>query len=545
MDGKSQRGSSAGEERVPDLMQESAERGRVNKDIGKRRALETKQQREESYLASLIRSSNDAIISVDQNGILLSWNKGAEKLLGYTGKEIIGSSVYETILPEDLREESVSILARLREEGSVEAFETERMAKGGVKVPVSVSMTAVLKDEQGVPTVTMAVMRDIREKKVAEERLARTEKLKALGELAQGVAHDFNNLLTGILGRVQLMIRQWKEKGIPEETLRHLETVESLALKGADTVRRIQEFSRQESDSSVQGVVDINGLLLDIVQVTRPMWKDSAQGRGLVYDVVTRLDSLPGYQGNPDVLREAFYSLIVNAIEASEHGGEIVVETHATEENILIRIIDKGKGISPEVRRRAFDPFFTTKGAQGSGLGLSMAYSAVVRHGGEIALEENPGGGTIAQIKLPVRRGQDSTNRYGGKGKNVLIIEDEEHILELLEEILRIGGYEVWKASSGQRGIEIFQQEDIHLVLTDLGMPRITGWEVAKQCKDLKKSVPVVLLTGWKQFLDTWITDSPYVDAVLEKPFRMEEILTTVSCLLSDKEEDVQRSGLA
>jgi CheY-like chemotaxis protein len=309
--------------------------------------------------------------------------------------------------------------------------------------------------------------------------------------------------------------------------------MESLALKGADIVRRIQEFSRQDIDVSAQELIDINQLLMEAIEVTRPIWKDMAQGKGLLYRIETRFSTLPKFMGNPDALKETFYNLVVNAIEASEQGGDIVVETHSTIDTIIIRIVDNGKGISPEVKKKAFDPFFTTKGPQGSGLGLSMAYSTVVRHGGEIELKENPGGGTVVEIAFPITKKIPLAQSYVGEGKNILVIEDEEHIQELVEEILRINGYKVWKADSGQQGMEIFQKEDIHLVLTDLGMPSITGWEVARYCKSMKKQVPVILLTGWKQF-DVGKAESCFVDAILEKPFKIEEMLQIISALLSE-----------
>jgi len=496
--------------------------------------LETKLKRRDSYLAHILVHARDAIISVDAGGIVVTWNKGAERMLGYGEKEAVGTSIYSAIVPEDYKAafaEGIAKARRSHEPGEV--FEAEVLSRDKERIPVLVSITG-LADEGGVlADVAVVTATDIREKKLIEEDLIRTERLKAVGELAEGVAHDFNNLLAGILGRVQLLMRQWKQKGIPEESLRSLEVVESLALRGAETVRRIQDFARRQADLAVQGILDLNRILHEVIEVARPLWKDMAHGKGLVYEIEKRFGASLPCAGNAEALRGAFYNLFVNAVEASEEGGEICVETEDREGWVVVRISDKGRGIPAEDRRRVFDPFYTTKTSQGLGLGLSAAYSTVVRHGGEIEVKENPGGGTIVEVRLPAVRDVPGAALAPQERKHILVIEDEQHIRDLLKDILEATGHTVWKAASGREGLELLKKKDVDLVITDLGMPGMTGWEVAKQCKEVKGSVPVLLMTGWDPPPGGQIVSSRYVDGILSKPFKMDEIVEAALFWLS------------
>src|SRR5436853_5196834 len=204
----------------------------------------------------------------------------------------------------------------------------------------------------------------------AQDQLVRTEKLRALGEMASGVAHDFNNLLASILGRAQLTLQQ-----VSQPQLRQwLQLIERAALDGAQTVRRLQEFTRIRRDQPFVAV-DLNEVVREALEMTQARWREEAVSRGVMLEVKNDLAALPKVAGDPVELREALTNLILNAVDAMPGGGVLTLTTAVVDGAVVVTVGDTGVGIPPATRDRIFDPFFTTKGPQGTGLGLSMTYA--------------------------------------------------------------------------------------------------------------------------------------------------------------------------
>jgi len=373
--------------------------------------------------------------------------------------------------------------------------------------------------------------------KAAQEQLVRTEKLRALGEMASGVAHDFNNLLAAILGRVQLI-----QQKVDDPTLkRWLEVIEQAALDGAQTVRQIQEFTRVRRDQPTQ-TVDLNRVVRDAVEVTRPRWQSEPQSRGLDVRVIERLESVPPVDGHPAELRDVLANLILNAVDALPHGGTITIATHPANGAVEVSVTDTGQGMSDSVRRRIFEPFFSTKGPKGRGLGLAMVYGIVSRHGGGIAVESKEGVGSTFTVHLPISGDQptaaapprqllsDSTIR-------VLVIDDEEHVREILADMLRLLHHEVVVAEYGAQGIERFRGDTFDLVMTDLAMPGTSGWQVAQAIKAFRPDVPVILVTGWGVEVPADQLRASGVDRVLTKPFGLEDVREVVASFRNRAEQ--------
>ena len=238
------------------------------------------------------------------------------------------------------------------------------------------------------------------ELKQAQDQIIRTEKLKALGEMASGVAHDFNNVLAVILGNIQLLSYQLDHLS-PEDVRERLKAIERSSKDGAETIRRIQEFTgiRRDKDFSP---VSVKELVQGVMVMTEPRWKDQAQSKGIQIELSTRFENVPFILGNPSELREVFTNIIFNAIDAMPEGGKLTFSTHHSAEDwVEVRISDTGIGMTEEVKRRIFDPFFTTKGVTNSGLGMSVSYGIIKRHGGEILVESEPGKGSTFAIHLP------------------------------------------------------------------------------------------------------------------------------------------------
>jgi len=254
---------------------------------------------------------------------------------------------------------------------------------------------------------TIIYLKDVTEKKQMEEGLIRSEKLRALGEMAAGVAHDLNNVLGAILGRVQLiqleLRREEEAKGaFPGDSLqKELGVIEQAAKDGAHTINKIQEFTRSKTDESQFVPVDINEVLEGAFEFLKTKIKDEADARGIHNQVRMVKHPLPPVMGSPSELREVFLNLLLNSMDAMPRGGTITLRTEPRNGHVTVEVSDDGVGMSESIRHRIFDPFFTTKGVRRSGLGLSVTYGIIRRHHGEIEVESGEGLGTTFRINFP------------------------------------------------------------------------------------------------------------------------------------------------
>jgi CheY-like chemotaxis protein/anti-sigma regulatory factor (Ser/Thr protein kinase) len=315
------------------------------------------------------------------------------------------------------------------------------------------------------------------------------------------------------------------------ELKKGLEIIEKASLDGAETVRRIQEFSRRRADDKYFTNVDINELIEHALEFTKVRWKDEAESKGIKIQIKKEISSPATIIGSASELREVFTNLINNAIDAMPQGGKIRITTFKENSYIGIKIEDTGMGISEAISDRIFDPFFTTKGPQATGLGMSVSYGIITRHKGTISVDSQEGRGTAFTIKIPAKAVKEikdeKTQELVKKERknNILIVEDEEDIRILLSEILASDGHTVSTASSGKKGIEVFKKGSFDLILTDLGMPGMSGWEVASTIKKLAPEVIIAVITGWGIQIDKDELKQHGVDIIVNKPFKVDQIL--------------------
>jgi signal transduction histidine kinase/CheY-like chemotaxis protein len=372
--------------------------------------------------------------------------------------------------------------------------------------------------------------RAYRDLAAAQDQLVRTEKLRALGEMASGIAHDFNNLLAAILGRAQLMLGRVHDP----QLVRWLQVIERSALDGAQTVRRLQEFTRVRRDAPLVPV-DLNDIVTDALEMTQSRWRDEAQSRGITIDLDTDLASVPSMAGDGAGLREVFTNLILNAVDAMPTGGRLGVSTRATATGIDVVVRDTGMGMSETVRQRIFDPFFTTKGPQGTGLGLAMTYGIVSRHGGSITVESREGVGSTFRLTFPVAADAVAAPPPIGEPATTvpalrcLVVDDEETVGTVLGDVLEMSGHEVVVMTDAKEAIERFRAQAFDMVFTDLAMPGLSGWQVSRAVKAIAPSVPVFLVTGFGVELSAEERRTHGVEGVLAKPLRIEEVNAAVS----------------
>jgi PAS domain S-box-containing protein len=518
---------------------------KLKKEIEERKQAEAELKKSKDFLESVIESSKDGIVICDEKGYILSVNTAMEKMSYFRKEELIGRYISK-LLPwdRDIREKLAEKMEELFEKGST-SFETVAKTKEGKKVYVEYN-DSMIKDDKGNCLAAVSIVRDITERKKMEQQLIRFEKLRSLGELAGGVAHDFNNELAAILGRAQLLRKLFKlEEGIPErrksyiDLKKGLEIIEKAALDGAETVRRIQEFSRkrdEQDDAKYFTEVDVHAAINDALEYTKLRWKDEAESKGIKISVVRILLPVPFVLGSASELREVLTNIINNALDAMPEGGEIRVTAIQENSSVAIKIEDTGIGIPEEIKERIFDPFFTTKGPQSTGLGMSVSYGIISRHGGTIKVDSTEGKGSTFTINLPIieerkRKEKEEESKLVTdklEKASVLIIDDEEAVRNLLCDILMEGGHEVEVASNGSEGIELFKRKEFDLVFTDLGMPGMSGWEVAEEIKKICRNIPVALITGWKVQLQESEMMEKGIDFVVCKPFQLDQVLRLV-----------------
>ena len=366
------------------------------------------------------------------------------------------------------------------------------------------------------------------------------ERLKALGQMASGIAHDVNNALSPVIGFADLILKG--NFGLNADAKKYLGHIRTAGEDIAHIVARLREFYRtREVNESLQQL-NLNTLVEQVVDMTRPRWRDIPQSNGITIEVHPDLaPDMPRLAGIESEIREAITNLVLNAVDAMPSGGRITIRSVVTRNNgdkhplkVALEITDTGTGMDEETRKRCLEPFFSTKGKRGTGLGLAMVYGVMERHAGSIEIQSELGKGTTFRLVFPVRVGAASAEPEKDNGSNVepmqiLCIDDESLLRELLKEILERDGHEVVLSDNGQSGLDEFRiaserNRPFDLVITDLGMPYIDGRQVARTIKLESPRTPVVMLTGWGAFMKEDGSGPADVDGILSKPPRSREI---------------------
>jgi signal transduction histidine kinase/ActR/RegA family two-component response regulator len=406
---------------------------------------------------------------------------------------------------------------------------------GHVFQPRDIALLEAFADQAAIALENSRLYGDLRaaldKVEESQQQVVQAERLRALGELAGGVAHDFNNSLAIIVGRTEALVAATDDPTLE----RHLDVVLRVAFDAAQTVQRIQNFARKRVARPFEPV-DLNELVDEVVEVTRTRWKNSAEARGVRYDMNIEHGDVPKVAGDPAELREALTNILLNALDAMPNGGAVTMRTSVEEDRVVCVVRDTGVGMAAAVLRRVFDPFFTTKGERGTGLGLSVVYGIVTRHGGSIDVDSRPGAGTTFTLKLPANDPGPMPVAPAtpiAKPARILIVDDEPEIREVLSYALGADGHAVVTCKDGQGAIAALEHARFDLVITDLGMPGVSGWDVARAVKARRPGTPVVMVTGWREQINPAEAAREGVDHLLAKPFRRDEVRETIATALA------------
>ena len=511
-------------------------------------------------MRGVLDSARDAILTMNEQGVVESMNGAASRIFGYAPGEVVGGPMTR-LIPETWRDaHTKGIEQYLRTgEGRIvgRTTEVEGLRKDGSTVPIEVAISEM---RLGGRRLFTGILRDITERKANEraiqetnrklaatlDELSRTqhatvqqERLRAIGTMASGIAHDFNNSLAAILGFAELLLVRPELRSDPEALQRHLELIRTAARDASAVVGRLKEFYRHRDEAEVMHPVSMNALVEGALSLTRPRWKDMAQAKGI--DIQVRADlapELPEVPGNEVELREVLINLILNSLDAMPKGGSIAIATRSDGRRVVVEVEDTGAGMTEEVRRRCMEPFYTTKGPQGTGLGLSVAYGVLQRHQGTLDVESAPGEGTRVRMTIPFRSGATPLPERLPRAETfgplrVLVVEDEPLVQEVIAGYLQAAGHEVVTASNGREGLERFHAGRFDLVITDQGMPEMTGTQLAAAVKQVAPEKPILLLTGWGEQLKAADERPPGIDLILSKPVGLSALLDAVASLVA------------
>ena len=386
----------------------------------------------------------------------------------------------------------------------------------------------------------------IQEQERIREQYTQIEKMSALGELASGVAHDFNNTLAGILGRAELLLAT----DDPAKIESGLQIIIQTAKDGAKTVKRIQDFARQRRDHDFAPLA-VDQLLFDVSEITRPRWKDRAEASNVHISLELQIRSNALVMGDGSELREVLVNMVFNAVDAMPKGGTLTLSAEESDGAIEIAVSDTGTGMSEEVRSRIFDPFFTTKGKAGLGLGLAVSYGIIRRHEGTVEAESEVGRGTTFKIRLPIAKGVLKPQGTGelilteplpahSHRTKILVVDDEEYVRELLRDILENEGCQVVVTDGGHEALALFDVMRFDAVFTDVGLPGMSGWELARAIRERDAQLPLAVITGWGEAVGSNEQKAAQVDWVVAKPFTIDRIINIANEVSHRREESLE-----
>lgn len=390
---------------------------------------------------------------------------------------------------------------------------------------------------------------ELRETQIA---VMQQERLRALGQMASGIAHDINNALCPIVVYSDLLLQDVSK--FSDATARNLQNIKTAGEDIAHIVSRMREFYRARDKTDALHPVNLNKTAVQVVDLTRPRWRDIPQARGLVVELETALDpQIPEIMGNESEIREALTNLILNSVDAMPEGGKVTIRSRSAAwggevTHVMVEVSDTGTGMDEETRRRCLEPFFSTKGKRGTGLGLAMVYGVVERHEGSIEIQSSIGRGTTMKLIFPVRSATPSAATAPEAlpplpALRVLCIDDEPLLRDMLRQILENGGHSVELADGGEAGMELFRSargrgEPFEVVITDLGMPYVDGRQLAHTLKRESPGTPIIMLTGWGSMMKEDGDLPAHVDGIISKPPKIAELYQMLRMVTQRKDED-------
>jgi PAS domain S-box-containing protein len=528
-------------ERTHELLKELEERKKTEEELVK-----TKRR-----YRLLFNCGNDAIfvhkIIDGKPGLYTDVNDIACEQLGYSREELLTMS-QEDIVPKEMGDAQHSVYKTLQQTGRA-VFEMIHVCKSGKLMPVEIS-TRVFMD--GAEPYTLSIVRDISERKLAEKnlrdiesRLKQSEKMEAIGALAGGIAHDFNNVLGGIIGYTDMSLDLVDKDSLVEKNLRKV-------LKAADRakhlVQQILTFSRQSNQQA--SVIALRPIIKEVMELLTASIPSTIRLESDLHKDVRPV------LADPTKIHEMLLNLATNAVHAMDHKGTLTIRLYGEAigreefgrvgkilpgDYAIIEVSDTGSGMDAKTLERAFEPFFTTKPVgKGTGMGLSVVLGVVQLHGGDLQVKSVPDAGTTFKIFFPLSKElealtMDVEKAPSGAGtERILFVDDENTLVEMAQEMLGNRGYKVTSMAASPMALKFIKEHsaEIDMLITDQTMPDMTGMELAKAARAIKKDLPVILCTGYSSEVNPERATALGISRLLMKPYGSREIRAAVREIL-------------
>ncbi|MBF0224901.1 MAG: PAS domain S-box protein [Desulfobacterales bacterium] len=510
------------------------------RDISERKAAEEAKIK----LEDLVRSSNEGIIGETLEGIVETWNRGAEKIYGYTSDEMLGNQI-SILIPENRIPEFDEIIGKIKKGDRVEQFETERKRKDGKIINVSLTVSPI-KTSDGKITGASIIARDFTEKIKIENQLRHSQKLEAIGALAGGIAHDFNNILFPIMGYAEMTRDYANDNSIKN----NMEQIILASERARKLVEQILTFSRQKEE--MKKPVQIKLIVKEVIKLLKASFPSTiAIKQSLMKDT-------PYVLADTTQIHQIVMNLCTNAYYAMrEKGGTLEIklkEIQLTQEDIisepdlipglyiLLTVADTGTGIERHLLERIFESYFTTKPVgEGTGLGLSTVHGIVKSFGGKISVYSEIGQGTTFNIYLPCIKAETNIDfktideSIPTGTEHILVLDDETAIIDILTSSLQYLGYKVTSKSNGIEGIELFKSNPngFDVIITDMTMPKMTGINFAREVLKIRPDIPIILCTGFSEIITEEAVKSMGIREFIMKPILKKEIANVLRKVLN------------
>ena len=462
-----------------------------------------------------------------QRGRIIDINETALDLLGYTATEVIDRDFLDFVSPDFNASVRNSHNKLVSGKGASAQYETDLVTKNGRIICCDVKVKGIRL--KGRKAILINLARN-EKRKERERELIRSCKREALITMASGLNRELNYNLKTITENIK-GVWDSENRGLIER----VRNIESAAGEILNTARRLESISKRENDPSDVILFDLKNVVQIAISSVNPKLQDLAERGNPKINLKTYLRSVSSIEGNPDEIRDVIINLLLNAVEAMPQGGDLYLTSEENAGYANIYIQESGVGIPDHIRERILDPYYTTKGDDGIGLGLSLSYAIIRRHGGDIEVTSQKDQGTIFTVRLPLATQRQKTKHRPGKGKIknaiILIIEGEDIIRELLSQLFVSKGHRVVKATSGLEGLHELKKKKFDLVMADSKTLDLDGAGLVRKIKKVNRELPVVLMAE-NEANDSLNNKESGADLVICKPLDMNKVVKQVVDLL-------------
>jgi len=516
-------------------------------NINQRKLAEEKLQQQKEEQQLLFNSMVVAIISINENGEVLTFSKSAQNIFGYAEDEILGKNI-KKLMPKDVSDSHQAYLGKYLKTGEENVIGSQRelfgKRKNGEIFPLQLCVVELPIGRDGKRKF-IGSCQDISLQKQQEEQLRRSQKLDALGKLTGGIAHDYNNMLGIVRGYSDLV---YDEATNNPKILHYVEEINRAIQRGKNLSRKLLATSRNKRSNVA--LINVNELLQSELELLEKTLTPRIEL------ILNLQDKLWNVKIDSADFADSILNLTINAMHAMPQGGLFTITTRNVVlkwnqsvnshllpgEYVEISVEDSGCGMTKEVLKNIFDPFYTTKGSQGVGLGLSMVYGFLQRSGGDVLVTSSVNNGTKFQIFLPrnkekIQQEKDVTQKRLNSAigdETILVVDDEQSILSLTKEILSNKGYQVLVANSGAQALELLKSHQIDLMISDVIMPHLDGYELVRIATEYYPLLKTQLISGFSEPHSSTEKDNHLVKEIIYKPFSSEKLLAQIRMLLDE-----------